>query len=63
MVFWEPQRSCWDFFLDLLIIQQGTNVYFTDFVPLAASSHPPAWQSASQLIVEVLQASQANAWG
>lgn len=37
---------------------QGTNVYFTEHVPLAASPHPPAWQSASQLIVEVLQASK-----
>ena len=39
---------------------QGTNVYFTEHVPLPASPHPPAWQSASQLIVEVLQASKAT---
>lgn len=34
-------------------------MYFTEHVPLAASPHPPAWQSASQLIVEVLQKSKA----
>ena len=35
-------------------------MYFTEHVPLAASPHPPAWQSASQLIVEVLQKSKAT---
>ena len=35
-------------------------MYFTEHVPLAASPHPPAWQSASQLIVEVLQTSKVT---
>ncbi|CAL1138255.1 unnamed protein product, partial [Cladocopium goreaui] len=39
---------------------KGTNEYFTKWVPIASSLRPPAWQSASQLIVEVLNASEEN---
>jgi hypothetical protein len=40
--------------------RQGTNEYFTKWVPIASSVRPPAWQSASQLIVEVLNAASES---
>lgn len=39
---------------------KGTNEYFTKWVPIASSVRPPAWQSASQLIVEVLNAASES---
>lgn len=38
--------------------QEGSNEYFTKWVRLEASPRPPAWQSAAQLIVEVLKKSK-----
>lgn len=39
---------------------KGTNEYFTKWVPIASSVRPPAWQSASQLIVEVVNAASES---